>query len=57
MYFDCIAAFETPYHWASFKGGAHARYVDSSDIHTSTELVWAPPLMEAQQYGTSKVAK
>ena len=51
MYFDCIAAFETPYHWASFKGGAHARYVDSSDIHTSTELVWALPLMEAQQYG------
>ena len=26
-------AFEVPYHWTSAKGGAHARFMDSLDIH------------------------
>ena len=53
-YFDRIVAFEAPYRWTSIKGGAHMRFVDSWDIHTSTKRVWAPSLTEAQRYGTSK---
>ena len=43
-YFDRIVAFGAPYHWISVKGGAHTRFVDSWDIHTSTKHIWAPPL-------------
>ena len=42
-YFDCIAAFEAPYHWTSVKGGAHMCFVDSLDIHASPKCVWALP--------------
>ena len=55
-YFDHIAAFEAPYCWTSVKGGAHTSFIDSLDIHATTKHVWAPPLMEDQQYGTSKAA-
>ena len=55
-YFDHIAAFEVPYCWTSVKGGAHTRFVDSLDIHATTKCIWAPPLMEDQQYGALKEA-
>lgn len=43
-YFVCIAAFEAPYHWTFFKGGARTHFVDSLDSHASTKCVGAPPL-------------
>ena len=47
-YFDRFAAFEAPYRWTFVKGGAHMRFVDSWDIHTSTKHAWTPPLTEVQ---------
>ena len=55
-YIDCIAAFEAPYHWTSGRGRVHMCFVDSLDIHASVKHIWAPPLTEAQQYGTSNAA-
>ena len=51
-YFDCIAA---PYHWTSVKCGAHTCFVDAWISNKSTKYIWAPPLMEVQRYGASKV--
>ena len=53
-YFDHIAVFEAPYHWTSAKGGAHTRFVDAWISNEPTKCIWAPPLMEVQQYGASK---
>ena len=55
-YFNRIAAFKAPYHWTSVKGVTHMRFVDSLVIHASTKRIWAPPLMEVQQYGASNAA-
>ena len=55
-YFDRIAAFEAPLRWTSIKGGAHIRFVDSLDIHTSTKCVWAMPLTEVRRYDASNAA-
>ena len=52
MYFDRIAAFETPYRWTSIMGGAHIHFIDSLDTHASTKHVWTPPLMEAHMSST-----
>ena len=38
------------------KGGAHMYFIDSLDIHASTNCVWASPLMEVQRYGASNTA-
>ena len=55
-YFDRIAAFEVPYRWTFVKGGAHVHFVDSLDIHASSNSLWAPPLMEVQRYGASNAS-
>ena len=56
-YFDRITAFEAPYRWTSIKGGAHTHFVDAWISNESTKCIWAPPLTEAQRYGTSTAAK
>ena len=55
-YFDHIAVFEVPYCWTSVKGGAHMCFVDAWISTESMKHIWAPPLTEVQQYGTSKAA-
>ena len=55
-YFDRIAAFKAPYRWTCVKGGAHTRFVDAWISNESTKCIWAPPLIEVQQYGASKAA-
>ena len=56
MYFDHIATFKVLYRWTSVKGGAHTHFMDSLDVHAFMNRVWAPPLMEVQQYDTSNAA-
>ena len=54
-YFDRIAVFEGPYHWTSLKGRAHMCFVDAWITDKFTKHIWAPPLMEVQQYGALNV--
>ena len=41
---------------AELKGGAHTRFVDAWISNESMKCIWAPPLMEVQQYGALKAA-
>ena len=46
-YFKHTTKFER---WTSAKGGAHTRFIDTSDIYVFTHCVWAPLLAEAEYY-------
>ena len=49
-YFDCIAAFETPYRWSSIKGGAHV-LCRCVWISTSLRSIRTLPLTKVFLYG------
>ena len=55
VYFEHITKFDTLKRWASTKGGAHMRFIDTSAIHVFTRHVWAPPLAEVQRYSMSNL--
>lgn len=54
-YFDRIATFEAPYYGTYIKDGGHTLLMDSLDISTSMNHVWAPPLTEVQWYSASSL--
>ena len=57
-YFDHTAAFEAPYRWTSIKGwGAHTCFIDAWISNKLMKCIWAPPLMEVQQYAISNMAQ